>query len=123
MPQCIKDTIKEVNKSYLGMAHSVYYDRQTTQTLVEKTSIDKIWIPSRKELQTRCQGMGYNSFCESQGIDYSLIYSHTVNATCTFRTSVPYNENTYYIIQQESLQTNDVVSGACDRYVMFGFCL
>lgn len=123
MPQCIKDTIKEVNKSYLGMTHSVYYDRQTTQTLVEKTSIDKIWIPSRKELQTRCQGMGHDSFCESNGIDYSLIYYHTLNAGCTFRTSMPYNDNTYYIIQQECLGTNNLVSGACNKYVMFGFCL
>lgn len=77
MPSILTTTIKEVTKTYAswGTAPSsgVY-----GSTKVDKTSLDKIWVPSMKELHTMFAAASnysdYSGTEEFDGIDYSTIY-------------------------------------------------
>lgn len=78
MPQTLKNSIKSVNKSYWGIT-SLY----TTASRTQKTSIDKIWVPSVKELNTTLSQYTignymypgtYAQICEDDGIDYASVY-------------------------------------------------
>lgn len=92
LPLPLQTAIKQVNKSYRGINTSSGSDL----TLVEKTSLDKLWVPSIKELYSQItsnvnpdkQLSGFsnryatiNSFKENTGIDYSAIYAPTYSNT------------------------------------------
>lgn len=108
MPQCLQDTIVAVNKYYTGYAS---YARGAT-TKVEKSRINKIWVPSAKELHTyfsgksagvypyqNSGGWGYmDSVQEEHGIDYSAVYmpsyvQGSADNELGFRTCMPTSSN------------------------------
>lgn len=144
MPQCLQDTIVAVNKYYTGYAS---YARGAT-TKVEKSRINKIWVPSVKELQTyfsgksanvypyQNSGWGYiDSVQEEHGIDYSAVrmpnyaQGHGDNEL-GFRTCMPVSNNkrpwewtpSYVSILAEY---QDTYYRATNRIAYFpiGFCL
>ena len=76
---CLKDNIKEVNKYSMGLTEQTPYG-----TRVQKSTIDKIWIPSLRELNTimsvaRIGGAilpaNYSELAEIDGIDYTINYT------------------------------------------------
>lgn len=101
LPQVIQRNIKDVTKAYKGYTNYGY--RQYSDQ-VEKETIDKIWIPSVKELYTYFDGLTFGhsrpynwsnnleGIAEFGGIDYSTIYLPTYNygtgdTCCGTRTS------------------------------------
>ena len=145
MPQCLQDTIVAVNKYYTGYASYT----QGATTKVEKSRINKIWVPSVKELQTYFSGKSANvypyqnsggwgyidSVQEEHGIDYSSVYVPTYvqgssDNELGFRTCMPTSSNrrpwewypSYVSILAE---TQDTYYRATNRitYFPFGFCL
>lgn len=81
LPQVLRDAIKPVNKTYKSHNLAPCYrgtDYRSVQFL-DKTSIDEIWIPSSKEMQTLWEtapnySSGYEASLELQGIDYSAVW-------------------------------------------------
>lgn len=79
LPECIRNNLKEVNKSYKGWTNIAKFNFSR----VEKTALDKIWIPSVKEwytvfanAQQSFNGNPANlaNAVETTGIDYTSIY-------------------------------------------------
>ena len=68
LPQCLQDTIKQVNK-ISRIYNGAYMDQET---------LDKIWIPSMRELYTTYdsteRGKPSANAIETQGINYELAY-------------------------------------------------
>lgn len=144
MPQCLQDSIVDVNKYYTGYAS--YSFGATTK--VEKSRINKIWVPSAKEMTTyftgkscgiypyQSSGWGYFSAVQEQhGIDYTAVYVPTYtqgtgDRELGFRTSMVISSNkqqwqwhpSYISIiadnQSTTYRASDRVS-----YWPFGFCL
>lgn len=71
LPQCLQDTIKQVNK-ISRIYNGTYMDQET---------LDKIWIPSTRELYTSYDlienGKPSINAIETQGINYELGYRRT----------------------------------------------
>lgn len=125
LPASLQRTIKTVNKSYWGYTPVPTIQRTVSVTLVQKTSLDKIWIPSAKELYTKLETMEkYSTYSyETQGIDYTTIVDLTIGTTCCTRSSRFYNSNTPYIQQltrYDGLHAGQVGGGT---YSHIGFCL
>lgn len=145
MPQCLQDAIVSVDKYYTGYAS---YSWGAT-TKVEKSRINKIWVPSTKELSTyfsrgqylyRATAYAQNGWGElsaikeTHGIDYSAIYVPTYTQGYSdnelgFRTSAA-TANRYGSWQSScfvSIMAED--QAECYefqnriRYWPFGFCL
>ena len=82
LPTVLKATIKPVTKKYRGFS-AAGFSKNTSCTLVDKESIDKIWSPSVKELYTKLSaysswsGSSMEAQMETQGIDYASIYVPT----------------------------------------------
>lgn len=82
MPLALKNNIKAVTKYYTGRSVTKV-SKLSSYAKVEKSSLDKIWVPSVKELYTRIAaiptdiGSDIKPYCENNGIDYSTIYAPT----------------------------------------------
>lgn len=82
LPNVLKDTIKTVTKKTYGYS-TMYADA----TRVEKETLDQLWVPSMKELETLfssytpytadCYPSAFNEVIEHSGIDYSRVYVPT----------------------------------------------
>ena len=140
---CFKDAIKEVNKSYKGYNTDIYQQKSR----VEKTSLDKIWVPSVKELGARLElctigTMSPNTFAdivEINGMDYSSVYSPTYPSAgssseyAITRTSVQgaYGQAyDYNVVRMNTAEANALQSASyrwngntSQRYIPIGFCL
>ena len=85
LPAVLGATIKQVNKQYASYprcpVHTKTAGGQAGDTKVYKTSLDKIWIPSVKELHSYFASKNawstYSGSEEPEGIDYSSIYMPT----------------------------------------------
>ena len=121
MPSIVGTTIKDVTKTYsswgVAPSSSVF-----NVAKVEKTSLDKIWVPSMKELHTMfAAASNYNDYSgteEFTGIDYSSIYVPTYGKFGTRTTHVGANyENPLFLDG-----TITPIDQGCGRFP-FGFCL
>lgn len=131
-PAVLQANIKAVNKSYTSFARtpSLFDIYLPSQRVVEKTSTDRIWVPSLKELHTMTNGLQTNGFPleESLGIDYSAVYVPNYSSTAqdsriTIRSAAYYSQWMYSTVLRYyngSLSTKEY--GAA-RAVPFGFCL
>lgn len=135
LPTSLRDTIAQVNKSYLGFSPMPCIE-SLVPSQVNKESLDKIWIPSKKELQSKITGYTDSSFCgyEINGIDYSAVYNPTLSGSSSGYSLLRSSGHNSY---------NDKLSAICiaeypggggygdmtfgDQYSnttsMFGFCL
>lgn len=121
MPSIVAATIKDVTKTYaswgVAPSSSVY-----NVAKVDKTSLDKIWVPSMKELHTMfataSNYIEYSSAEEFTGIDYSSVYVPTYGKFGTRTTRVGSNyENPLFLDG-----TITAIDQGCGRFP-FGFCL
>lgn len=96
-PTCLQNTIKQVTKSHKG---STSYNAKNI-TLAEKTSLDKIWALSARELYnlfssnnytviTGSDNMSFINYVELNGIDYSLVYVPTYGSHYVLRSALYY---------------------------------
>lgn len=82
MPDALKNNIKTVTKYYTGRSVTKV-SKNSSYVKLEKSSFDKIWVPSIKELYARISliptdiGTDVKPYCEEHGIDYSLVYAPT----------------------------------------------
>jgi len=121
LPSIVAANVKEVTKTYSswGVAPSagVY-----NVAKVDKTSLDKIWVPSMKELHALFAAQSnYSDYAvaeEFTGIDYSSVYVPTYGKFGTRTTHVGANyENPIFL--------DDIITPidqGCGRFP-FGFCL
>lgn len=82
LPLSLRSTIKSVTKYTYG-----YSTMYSSAARVEKESLEKLWIPSTKELETLfrsytpyayyCYPSAFNDVIEGGGIDYSSVYLPT----------------------------------------------
>lgn len=124
LPNCLKDTIKPVTKYFTGFAPEPIITTTVGVTFPQKSSIDKIWIPSAKEFKTflSTKTQYSDTYIEYDGIDYTQVYMPTLNVDVTFRTSCRYlNDNTRP--QCILAQTNNYMLTGGKTNAFFGFCL
>ena len=141
LPACLKDTIKNVNKAYWGLSSNILW----SGSRVQKTSLDKIWMPSVKEFDSLLQTYSieehiipssFSDLKESSGIDYSAIYAPTypsasnpfsfITRTVCFTTS----NNLYPLIMPSAgdskiyyFDAGSELVGDGNNSIPFGFCL
>ena len=125
----LKDNIKAVNKQFAAFArsplftgYSVGWERGDTK--VYKTSFDKIWTPSVKELHTLFAAQSsfsdYSGCEEPNGIDYSLVYTPSYSGR--FLTRTEYVGPNY--VNPLSIYGGQVTTITAGTPGMpFGFCL
>lgn len=86
MPTVLKNAIQEVNKTYKATNLTPMQYTEANMQLVDKTSIDKIWIPSMAEMKTMYQGASnyetagsagrlFKEAMELEGIDYTAVFA------------------------------------------------
>ena len=131
IPACIGATIKPVNKISATLNNIPYYNGNpaTSGTKIYKPSIDKIWVPSLKELYTYISSKNYSQDylvnVEPTGIDYSAVYMPTYPALSILtRTCVKHNlgwgfGNLILSGDGTAIQLNSDFSPGCP----IGFCL
>lgn len=137
LPLSLRTHIKTVTKTYKGYSRAGQ-SSGTGNSIVHKTSLDKIWIPSTKELYTALdvyqQNIDLDSAVEEFGIDYSLVYqpSYIVNDSINVNTRTSMinggdgNEPSNVVFRSKDPATIDRtdpynVQGVL--YAPFGFCL
>ena len=85
LPPVLQAAIKEVNKTYKATNISPQTGAVAGMQLVDKTSIDLLWIPSMAEMKTMYQGASnyetagsagrlYKEAMELEGIDYTAVF-------------------------------------------------
>lgn len=141
LPLCLINTIKSVNKYYRGLANP----NDTSVVRVQKSSLDRIWIPSVKELHTLYSDTvtsistdpnTLSALEEADGIDYSTIYVPTYplgsrSGHYTLRTNnLHHFEGTYSSMVDTYWYNGNncaLESYAANKrlpvYIPFGFCL
>lgn len=131
LPESLQTHIKSVNKCYKGYSLAGQTG-SNYNTVTEKTSLDKIWIPSSKELHSKLaakRGWENVSSCEEgSGIDYTLVYVPTydlgntdVEHTIVTRTSFPPGYNTGMSVSNDFIAFNDTLDldeGKCSVFYM-----
>lgn len=85
LPEILGATIKAVNKVSKSLNVVPYSNPFPSNPVhVDKSSIDKIWIPSYKELysfmETKTGASDFRAASESSGIDYTAVYMPTYPA-------------------------------------------
>lgn len=136
LPASIRDTIVQVTKDYIGDV-SVPHPTSIGYSMLNKESLDKIWIPSKKELYTKIKdytNATWWSGYEANGIDYASVYMPTISTygrteTSCLRSSGGYNGNRLNnYVMADSM--GDPLNGSCglggtdgNGKMMFGFCL
>ena len=135
LPMSLKNAIVQVNKAYIGFTN-VPHTTSVYPSQINKESLDKIWMLSKKELYTKVKNYPnitwYGGY-ELNGIDYSSIYMPTLStygytANSCLRTSCSYNyEGENYAIMDSM---GDPLNGSANMgdssaagYMLFGFCL
>ena len=133
MPAILQNTIKDVDKTYkannLTPHVSLPYGYGVQQ--LDKTCVDKIWIPSLKETETLISTFSnynyYEQVQELTGIDYSTVFASlalTGSAAVMFRSQgFPSNDQAsgIYFINCSGLQLSK--NRNQPMYSLFGFCL
>ena len=127
LPDIVKVNVKEVTKAYASsnIIPVNYYYRGTNrgQSGLEKSSMDKIWIPSVKELLTMMAATSnwsdFSSVEESTGIDYSSVYMPNWQNFMTRSLYVGSNYINPVLYESSSLTTTD----GDNSNAPFGFCL
>ena len=135
LPESLRNNIVQVNKAYIGFANAPHVT-SVYPSQINKESLDKIWMLSKKELYTKVKDYpnitwwgGY----EIEGIDYASVYVPTLSVYGTtqnscLRTSANYNNrgNNYGIADSMGDPFNGSADlGSSNAYgkTMFGFCL
>lgn len=145
LPLCLQDSIQTVNKYYKG--YSSYDFATISFVLAEKSSLDKIWVPSVKELSSLLSTYDFNNsynayggllsdYTEINGIDYSSIFTpiyvdHNFSSYITLRTSAGlivrrYDPGILRFLRPNNIQTNPKIEvGVSTGFANtpFGFCL
>lgn len=138
-PNCLKNTIQTVNKSYTTFAIAPSsYNGEANPQVVERQSLDKIQIPSLREFHTLIKDLPMDLgtyYEEINGIDYTAVYTPYYNdyaiptsngRQVTLRSAGLYN--TYYK-RQASLRYGvspselNAVTVSAVLASPFGFCL
>lgn len=128
LPEVLQSTIKDVTKSFASFVRAPVYCGYADgwnygDSKIYKSSLDKIWIPSMKELHTLFAGQsGYDNYSGSEeptGIDYSSVY--VPSYATKFLTRTLYIGANFI----NPLTINGGVSPVTDSCpgVPFGFCL
>jgi hypothetical protein len=132
MPYPLPDRIREVTKVQKGLIN--YYQGSNPQN-VERESLDKIWVPSIKELWSKVQNFGaanglssVSTYKESRGIDYVEPYTagfpgfSTWSADTITRTA---GYNGGYVDGMFMAIRNTSIAGwyYTSHYLQIGFCL
>ena len=133
LPAVVAAKVKEVTKEYAsyvrcpihvwnGGVGSNYGDAK-----VYKSSLDKIWIPSAKELHSyfsdKSSWGGFSGSEEPTGIDYSAVYMPTYsNAHLTRTLYIGANYINCLTVSGSSPKSVDVITAGCPG-TPFGFCL
>ena len=124
----LKDNIKAVNKQFASLARSPLYTGylvgwERGDTKVYKTSLDKIWTPSVKELHTLFAAQSnfsdYSECEEPNGIDYSLVYIPSYSGK--FLTRTEYIGSNFINPLSIDGQVTPITAGTPG--MPFGFCL
>jgi len=126
LPLPLKNAIVSVNKTSKALDSSPAGNWSAVgapSQLVDKTSIDEIWVPSLKEYHSyTVAGQGSLAQCEElSGIDYSTVFvpAYSGNAMC-MRTLGAYSG---YQPNQITVGYNGAVNFNGWSYAQFGFCL
>ena len=141
LPLCLINTIKSVNKYYRGLANP----NDTSVVRVQKSSLDRIWIPSVKELHTLYSDTvtslstdpnTLSALEEADGIDYSTVYSPVYplgsrSGHYTLRTNNLHHfegtfssmVDTYWINSSSCALESYAGNHRLPVYIPFGFCL
>ena len=135
LPESLRNNIVQVNKAYIGFANAPHVT-SVYPSQINKESLDKIWMLSKKELYTKVKdyiNITYWSGYEVDGIDYASVYVPTLSVYGTtqnscLRTSGNYNNrgNNYGIADSMGEPFNgsaDLASSNAYGKTMFGFCL
>ena len=126
LPLPLKNAIVSVNKTSKALDSSpagTWAAVGAPSQLVDKTSIDEIWVPSLKEYHSyTVAGQGSLAQCEElSGIDYSAVFvpAYSGNPMC-MRTLGAYNG---YQPKQITVGANGMTNFDDWTYAQFGFCL
>lgn len=127
LPSVLAQTIKEVNKAYTTYNILPYHNYSYTMsgTKVEKTSLEKIWIPSAKELKTYLETFNdpdnFLQNAEYSGIDYTSVYVPSYPDKLLTRTMAKRSSARVNCITKGGGRVNIETNGTpgCP----FGFCL
>lgn len=124
LPECIQDTLKTVEKRY--MTSNILpknYNNTAAQVRVEKSCLDKVWIPSMKELHTffaACSNYSdYSIFEETSGINYATVIDHPPGKFMTRTVTSNDRWNNPIFLDGSNITPIDQ---RCGR-TLFGFCL
>lgn len=118
----INKTTKALDSSPAGTWAGINYPSQ----LVDKTSIDGIWVPSMKEYHTLFASLNnYNDFAQCEelsGIDYASVFIPLLtNVTLSFRTL---GGSTYYPPNPMVIESNGtLINFKPYAKAQFGFCI
>lgn len=133
LPEILGATIKAVNKVSKSLNVVPYSNPFPSNPVhVDKSSIDKIWIPSYKELYSFMEtktGVGdFRAASESSGIDYTAVYMPTYPAGTRLTRSI-YAQNSFRMGHVNISRNNindlsmyDGFKGFCPGSPI-GFCL
>lgn len=123
IPPVIASNIKGVTKQYSSWSVAPsggYYN----QPKVEKSCIDKIWVPSMRELHTMFSSVSnyndYSSMEEFSGIDYSSVYTPSYGKFAVRTNCCGSNYNNPLFLQPGYSITP--IDQGCGQFP-FGFCL
>lgn len=142
LPLCLQNSIQTVNKYYKGY-YTYDFANISTWTLAEKSSLDKIWVPSVKELNSLISTYGVNisynaygsnlsDYTELNGIDYSLIFTPNYPSSShrSYRTSAGtivrrYDPGIIKSFLASAGAVPEIQFGSSSGFanVLFGFCL
>ena len=132
MPNAIKNTIKEVDKafkSYNIAPEAGWYQQVGGVQLLDKSSIDKIWVPSMAEMKTIVEAASnyssYSQYMEMEGIDYSQVFVPAYGAVSAgFRTAtLPGGRWDTVPPRYIHYRSDQGLDGINYEYAPFGFCL
>jgi len=133
LPTALRETIVQVTKSYMGYT-PVPCTTSVYPSLVNKESLDKVWMLSKKELYTKVQNytnITYWSGFEDSGIDYSFAFDPITITSQTnsvsLRSSGNYgnrvNDYVINIYRDSTGGSSDLGSTNGSGRIFFGFCL
>lgn len=132
MPIAIKNAIKDVDKAFksYNIAPEVGWHQSLGGVqLLDKSSIDKIWVPSMAEMKTIVEAASnyssYSQYMELEGIDYSQVFVPAYGAVrAGFRTAaLPGGYWDTMPPKYIHYRSDQGLADANYEYAPFGFCL
>lgn len=128
LPDPIKNSIVDVNKTTRALSVSPageWARPGASGQMVDKTSIDSIWVPSMKEFHIVVAAAqyysGYTASEELSGIDYSTVFVPIFTNNMSFRTLGSWENGDMGNMKLESAGAS--LNNAMFDYSLFGFCL